>query len=123
MYITAGWLLTYTTLTPFSLYEARIIKYTYPFTGVVIIGLAAVGSLVLLHKSKRHLYILRAGLNPFNNIYRVLKYSWNHKVPEHRSAFTSFTTSTATNYAQSTPHEHSCCSGWYSTVSTDHQEM
>ena len=88
IYITAGWMLTYTTLTPFSLYEARIIKYTSPFTGVVILGLAAVGSLVLLHKSKRHLYILRAGLNPFKNIYRVLKYSWNHKVPEHRSAFT-----------------------------------
>ena len=51
-------------------------------------GLAAVGCLVLLHKSKRHLYILRAGLNPFKNIYKVLKYSWNHKVPQHRSAFT-----------------------------------
>ena len=56
---------------------------------LTIIGLAAaVGSLVLLHKSKRHLYILRAGLNPFKNIYKVLKYSWNHKVPQHRSAFT-----------------------------------
>ena len=53
-----------------------------------ILDLAAVGSLVLLHKSKRHLYILRAGLNPFKNIYKVLKYSWNHKVPQHRSAFT-----------------------------------
>ena len=52
------------------------------------IGLAAISSLVLLHKSKRHLYILRAGLNPFKNIYKVLKYSWNHKVPQHRSAFT-----------------------------------
>ena len=51
-------------------------------------GLAAVGCLVLLHKSKRHLYILRTGLNPFKNIYKVLKYSWNHKVPQHRSAFT-----------------------------------
>ena len=50
--------------------------------------LAAVGSLALLHKSKSHLYILRAGLNPFKNIYKVLKYSWNHKVPQHRSAFT-----------------------------------
>ena len=55
---------------------------------LTILGLAAVSSLVLLHKSKHHLYILRAGLNPFKNIYKVLKYSWNHKVPQHRSAFT-----------------------------------
>ena len=31
---------------------------------IIILGLAAVGSLVLLHKSKRHLYILRAGHQP-----------------------------------------------------------
>ena len=104
--------------------------------------------------------ILRAGLNPFKNIYRVLKYSWNHKVPEHRSAFTyweediprridlgknkyggPFTNEEVEDtktflrilplilclfgyhLAGSTAHEHSCCSGWYSTVSTDHQQM
>ena len=55
---------------------------------LTILGLAAISSLVLLHKSKSHLYILRAALNPFKNIYKVLKYSWNHKVPQHRSAFT-----------------------------------
>ena len=33
-------------------------------------------------------YIQKTDLNPFNNIYKVLKYSWKHKVPEHRSAFT-----------------------------------
>ena len=38
--------------------------------------------------SRKHLYIQKAGLNPFKNIYKVLKYSWKHKVPEHRSAFT-----------------------------------
>ena len=38
--------------------------------------------------SKKHLYIQKAGLNPFKNIYKVLKYSWKHKVPEHRSALT-----------------------------------
>ena len=38
--------------------------------------------------AKRHFYIQKAGLNPFKNIYKVLKYSWKHKVPEHRSAFT-----------------------------------
>ena len=36
----------------------------------------------------RSFYIQRAGLNPFKNIYRVLKYVWKHKVPKHRSAFT-----------------------------------
>ena len=44
--------------------------------------------LCLLKLKKKHFYIERAGLNPFKNIYKVLKYSWNHKVPEHRSAFT-----------------------------------
>ena len=38
--------------------------------------------------TKKHFYIQKAGLNPFKNIYKVLKYSWKHKVPEHRSAFT-----------------------------------
>ena len=37
---------------------------------------------------KKHFYIEKAGLNPFKNIYKVLKYSWKHKVPERRSAFT-----------------------------------
>ena len=69
-------------------YEEQLIGDSVTLSLVAILGLAAVGSLVLLHKSKRHLYILKAGLNPFKNIYKVLKYSWNHKVPQHRSAFT-----------------------------------
>ena len=44
--------------------------------------------LIRLYTAKKHLYIQKAGLNPFKNIYKVLKYSWKHKVPEHRSAFT-----------------------------------
>ena len=43
---------------------------------------------IRFYTAKKHLYIQKAGLNPFKNIYKVLKYSWNHKVPEHRSAFT-----------------------------------
>ena len=77
-------------------------------------------------------------INPFKNVYKVLKYSWKHKVPEHpttppvsvwipssrrwllcsRTApedQLSFTTSTDTDC---TPHKHSCLSGWYTTVST-----
>ena len=70
-------------------YEEQVLRDSVIILPLVtILCLAAVGSLVLLHKSKRHLYILRAGLNPFKNIYKVLKYSWNHKVPQHRSAFT-----------------------------------
>ena len=38
--------------------------------------------------SKKHFYNETAGFNPFKNIYKVLKYSWKHKVPERRSAFT-----------------------------------
>ena len=45
-------------------------------------------TLLLFMLKRKHFYIERAGLNPFKNIYKVLKYSWNHKFPEHRSAFT-----------------------------------
>ena len=83
-----GFLTTETSQTSFSPHKEKFIENALLFTVVSILGLAAVGSLVLLHKSKHHLYILRAGLNPFKNIYKVLKYSWNHKVPQHRSAFT-----------------------------------
>ena len=75
-------------LTSLSSFKSHAILDILAFMFLAILGLAAVGSLILLHKSKRHLYILRAGLNPFKNIYKVLKYSWNHKVPQHRSAFT-----------------------------------
>ena len=75
-------------LKPLMLYEAQVIRDSVLFMLIAIPGLTAVGILILFHKSKSHLYILRAGLNPFKNIYKVLKYSWNHKVPEHRSAFT-----------------------------------
>ena len=88
MYLTIGWIVTGTSLELFPRYTAQVIEDTSVFGAVAILGLAAVGSLVFLYKSKRNLYILKAGLNPFKNIYRVLKYSWNHKVPEHRSAFT-----------------------------------
>ena len=83
MYLTVGWKASEILFS-----QSHFIKNTLLFTFVAILALASVGSLVLLHKSKHHLYILRAGLNPFKNIYKVLKYSWNHKVPEHRSAFT-----------------------------------
>ena len=87
-YLAIGWTAMEKTLRASSRHEAHITKNILITVVGLTLGLAVVGSLVLLHKSKHHLYILRAGLNPFKNIYKVLKYSWNHKVPEHRSAFT-----------------------------------
>ena len=49
---------------------------------------AATVVLIKLCIAKKHFYIQKAGLNPFLKMYKVLKYSWKHKVPEHRSAFT-----------------------------------
>ena len=54
----------------------------------VMLTIISSATLVLYCVSKKHFYVQRAGLNPFKNIYKVLKYSWKHKVPEHRSAFT-----------------------------------
>ena len=51
------------------------------------IVMASVSFIVLL-RYKKHLTIEPAGNNPFVTVYRVLKYSWKHKVPERRSAFT-----------------------------------
>ena len=87
-YITVGWKAMTKKMESLKQYETHVTKDSVLFILITILGLAAVGSLVLIHKSKRHLYILKAGLNPFKNIYKVLKYSWNHKVPEYRSAFT-----------------------------------
>ena len=49
---------------------------------------AATAVLIKLCFAKNHFYIQKAGLNPCMKMYKVLKYSWKHKVPEHRSAFT-----------------------------------
>ena len=49
--------------------------------------MASVSFIVLL-RCKKHLSIEPAGNNPFVTVYQVLKYSWKHKVPERRSAFT-----------------------------------
>ena len=59
-------------------YIALLIAITVVLTAV----------LILFCTTKKRFYIQKAGLNPFKNIYKVLKYSWKHKIPEHRSAFT-----------------------------------
>ena len=88
MYLGIGWIVGDASFNYLPYREARVIRATLVFAALVIVIIGTVGTLKFLHKSKRHLYILRAGLNPFKNIYKVLKYSWNHKVPQHRSAFT-----------------------------------
>ena len=55
---------------------------------LVLLTIIYSATLVLYCVSKKHFYIQRAGLSPFKNIYKVLKYSWKHKIPERRSAFT-----------------------------------
>ena len=64
------------------------ITFTF-FTIMVGIQLvcACVG-LFLLIGSRKHFNIDRTGEHPLKLIYRVLRYTWKHKVPEHRSAFT-----------------------------------
>ena len=44
--------------------------------------------LIILQSSKSYLTIQPAGTNPFKKVYQVLKYTWKHKIPERRSAFT-----------------------------------
>ena len=61
-------------------------------TAVLIMGglqlVSAVVGLCLLVYSKKHFNIDRTGEHPLKLIFNVLKYSWNHKCPENRSAFT-----------------------------------
>ena len=58
------------------------------FCFLIVMFVAVTAVLIKFYSTKKHFYIQKAGLNPFKNIYKVLKYSWKHKVPEHRSAFT-----------------------------------
>ena len=55
---------------------------------LIVMTIAVTAVLIKFCSTKKHFYIQKAGLNPFKNIYKVLKYSWKHKVPERRSAFT-----------------------------------
>ena len=61
------------------------ISSNFPVLPVTLVNITV---LIIFCISKKHFYIQKTGLNPFKNIYKVLKYSWEHKVPEHRSAFT-----------------------------------
>ena len=58
------------------------------FVLLLAMSVAVTAVFIKFGTTKKHFYIEKAGLNPFKNIYKVFKYSWKHKVPEHRSAFT-----------------------------------
>ena len=69
-------------------HSKHFLEETLGIPSLLSITLIAGAALLLFRASKKSFYIQRAGLNPFKNIYRVLRYSWKHKVPENRSAFT-----------------------------------
>ena len=55
---------------------------------IILVTMINASLIFTFHVYKKRFYVQKAGLNPFKNIYKVLKYSWKHKVPERRSAFT-----------------------------------
>ena len=64
--------------------EASLLSFS--FTLLLLVNTTI---LIIFCISKKHFYNETAGIiNPFKNICKVLKYSWKHKVPERRSAFT-----------------------------------
>ena len=75
-----------TNITSYEMYESLSSVVITPVLIAWTIILTAV--LVKVCSTRKYFYIQKAGHNPFKNIYKVLKYSWKHKVPEHRSAFT-----------------------------------
>ena len=69
--------------------EWRSYVYLYSLLPVVVLQTAALSAAWFsLYKYKRHLTIEPAGNNPYIMVYKVLKYTWKHKCPERRSAFT-----------------------------------
>ena len=67
---------------------SKSVSTTVIFMSLIITTIIILTTIVIrFYTAKKYLYIQKAGLNPFKNIYKVLKYSWKHKVPEHRSAF------------------------------------
>ena len=68
--------------------KSKLLDATLDSCQVMVLILLSTTILIVLCISKKLFYLQKAGLNPFKIIYKVLKYSWKHKVPEHRSAFT-----------------------------------
>ena len=55
----------------------------------ILLAVVYAVTLALYCAFRKYFFIQKAGFNnPFKQTYAVLNYSWKHKVPEHRSAFT-----------------------------------
>ena len=57
------------------------------FPSAIEIVLIILG-LLFMRISKKHIYINPVRINPFKLVFKVIKYSWDHKHPVNRSAFT-----------------------------------
>ena len=57
------------------------------FPSAIEIMLIILG-LLFMRISKKHIYINPVRINPFKLVFDVIKYSWDHKYPVNRSAFT-----------------------------------
>ena len=64
-----------------------IFSWMILFPSLLQIILAIIGLLIII-KSKNHLYIDNTHINPLQNIFKVLQYAWKNKYPVNRSAFT-----------------------------------
>ena len=68
-----------------------VVKFSFFYTFCFVLSLQLIvtfAALLSLYKLKKHLTIEPAGHNPFTTVYKVLRYAWQHKCPERRSAFT-----------------------------------
>ena len=68
-------------------YSYFLVNPLFPAT-IVVQPVACLVSFIILIRFKRHLTIEPAGHNQFTMVYKVLRYAWQHKCPERRSAFT-----------------------------------
>ena len=74
---------------PAQSWEGGEIAFTVVIIMILVIQTVSVlASMLTLYKFGKHLNIEPAGHNPFTTIYKVVKYAWQHKCPERRSAFT-----------------------------------
>ena len=69
--------------------EANIFPGIYVLLIIILIQgvMSAIGTYLLL-QCKKDLTIEPAGQSPFSTVFKVLKYAWQHKSPERRSALT-----------------------------------
>ena len=64
-----------------------LVGWIFIFPSVIQAVLIIIGLLIII-KSKSHLYIDSTRINPLKNIFKVLHFAWKHKYPVNRSAFT-----------------------------------